>query len=58
MMSSRKRHQHDYRFIDGCFHKNLEIHVSSSLSNKQNHSTFKQNKLSYSDDAITQKAST
>ena len=25
MTSSRKRHQHDYRLIDGCFHKKLEI---------------------------------
>ena len=31
MTSSRRRHQHDYRLIDVCFHKNLEIHVSRSF---------------------------
>ena len=35
MTSSRKRHQYDYRLIDGCYHKNLEIHVSSSLSKQK-----------------------
>ena len=23
-----QRNQHDYRLIDGCFHKNFEVHVS------------------------------
>ena len=34
-----------YRLIDGCFYKNLEIHVSSSWSNKQKHSASKQTKM-------------
>ena len=42
MMSSHRRH---YRLIGVCFHKNVEIHVSSSLSNKQKHSGFKQRKM-------------
>ena len=42
MTSSRKKRQHDYRLIDSCFHKKLEIHVSSSLSNKQKKSAFTQ----------------
>ena len=42
MTSSRKRHQHDYRLIDGCFNKNLEINVSTSVPNKQKHSAFSQ----------------
>ena len=45
MTSSHKRHQHDYRLKDGYFHKKLEIHVSSSLSNKQMHSAFTQTKI-------------
>ena len=45
MTSSRKRHQHDYRLIYGYFHKNLEIHFSSNLSNKQKHSAFTQTKI-------------
>ena len=28
-----QRRQHDYRPIDGCFHKNSEVHVSRSFSN-------------------------
>ena len=48
-----KRHQHDYRLIDGCFHKNLEFHVSSSFS-KQKKLTCsrKQKLLMYSNFAI------
>ena len=38
-------HVHDSRPIDGWFHKNLEIHVSSSLSNKQKYLAFKQIKM-------------
>ena len=38
-------HQHDCRLIDGYFHKNLEIHVSNSFSNKQKHSAFTQTKM-------------
>ena len=34
MTFSRKKHQHNYRPTDGCFHKNLEIHVSSQLPKK------------------------
>ena len=56
MASSRKRHQDDYRLIDGCFHKKLEIHVSSSLPNKQKKSAFKQI-FSYFEDVITKEAS-
>ena len=33
------------RTLDGCFHKKLEIHVTSSLSNKQKHSAFTQTKI-------------
>ena len=44
MAVSRERHQHDYRLINVSFHKNLEIYVSSSLSNKQKHLAFKQRK--------------
>ena len=44
MMSSRKRYQYDYKLIDGCFHKKLEIHVSSNSLNKQKHSAFTQTK--------------
>ena len=46
MKSSRKRHLHDYRVIDGCFHRKLEIHCSSNLPNKQKHSAFTQTKIS------------
>ena len=41
MTSSIKGYQHDYRLIDGCFHKSLEIHVSSSFS-KQKKLVFKE----------------
>ena len=39
----RNGYQHD-KLIDGCFNRNLEIHVSSSLSNKQLYSAFPQTK--------------
>ena len=26
-----QRNQHDYRLIDGCFHRNFEVHVSRSF---------------------------
>ena len=42
MTSLRKRRQHNYRLIDGCFNKNLEINVSTSVPNKQKHSAFSQ----------------
>ena len=42
---SRVINLHRKRTLDGCFHKKLEIHVSSSLSNKQKHSTFTQTKI-------------
>ena len=42
MTSSRKRHQHHHRLIDGCFHKNFETHVSNILLNKKKHSAFTQ----------------
>ena len=45
MTSSRKKRQHDYRLIDSCFHQKLEIHVSSSLSNKQKKSDLHTKKL-------------
>ena len=57
MTSSRSRHQHDYRLIDVCFHKNLEIHVSYSILKKQKHSGFKE-KYYYSDAVIMLKSST
>ena len=36
-----ERDQHDYRLIDGCFLKNLEVHVSRSFS-KQKKLLFKE----------------
>ena len=45
MALSCERHQHDYRLINVSFHKNLEIYVSSSLSNKQKHLAFKKTKI-------------
>ena len=36
---------HRKKTLDGCFHKNLEIHVSSSLPNKEKHSAFMQTKI-------------
>ena len=38
-------HQHDYRLINVWFHENLEFHTTSSISNKQKHSEFKQTKI-------------
>ena len=47
MTSSGKRHQHDYRLLDGCFHIKLEFYVSRNLSHKQkhSHSSFTQTKI-------------
>ena len=56
MTSSRRRNQHDYRLIDVCFYKNLEIHVSYSILKKQKHSGFKE-KYYYSDAVIMLKSS-
>ena len=36
---------HRKKTLDGCFHKKLDIHVSSSLPNKQKHSAFTQTKI-------------
>ena len=36
---------HRKKTLDGCYHKKLESHVSSSLSNKQKHSAFTQRKI-------------
>ena len=43
--SSENKHQRDYRLIDVCFHKNLEIHVRNSISKKQKHSGFIKRKI-------------
>ena len=56
--SSRLINLHRKRTLDGCFHKKLEIHVSSSLSNKQKHSASHKQKFYYSNDLITQETST
>ena len=56
--SSRVINLHRKRTLDGCFHKKLEIHVSSSLSNKQKHSASHKQKFCYFNDLITQEAST
>ena len=45
MTFSRKKRQHDYRLVDGCFHKKPKIHVSNSLSDKQKESAIKQRKI-------------
>ena len=45
-----KRHQHDYRLIDGCFHKNFEFHVSSSFSKQKKLTCSRKQKLPYFDD--------
>ena len=54
MTSSRKGHQNDYSLIDGCFQKNLEIHVSNCLPTEE--ISFQTNYPDnfYSDKAITQ----
>ena len=38
-----QRRQHDYRHIDGCFHKNFEVYFSRSFS-KQKKLMFKETK--------------
>ena len=41
---SMHKHPRDYRLIDGCLYKNFEIHVSSSLQNKQEALSIQTNK--------------
>ena len=37
-----QRHQHDHSVIDGCFHKNFKVHVSSSFSKQKKKLMFKE----------------
>ena len=45
-----KRRQHDYRLIDGCFHRNLEVHVNSSFSKQKKLTCSRKQKPPYFDD--------